>query len=418
MSLVLSVALVVLVLFIISSYLFADAVLSPNYSQSERLSLGLLLYISIIIVLGYLYSWAYIFSQNVAAVTFTFLVVLSVILHVKSKRRTIITSLLKRESQSITTRIVMLSVLAFFALSLLYESIVPLVQGWDRAIHFTSFLEILNYSHVSDTYPGSNVNNFYLQGAEFFLSFMTLTCGAICGLQSSLNPYVFVEYAQAYIVMWASIGMIWPMVTYTTAKRITNDYRVATLASVIILFISGREISRIGSIGTSLGYLFIAGLMILIYTRGMVSDWRPGISTLFFVMIATAAALTHIITLVFMVALLMVFGLRRIIIMNNQNWFHRAELLFESILAALLVVIVLYIFANPLFNGMFQEFSRKSLESTTNSVDPITAWLNYIYPQMQGLEFGMDLAVIPILIIGVFAGRTWKHNSDLRIYLS
>ncbi len=416
MSLVLLIALIVLCVFVMSSYLFADALLPPNYTHSERVVIGILSQISVIIILGQLYSWAYIFTQETVTVTFAALVFISTGLYIKSGRVPSLVSRLKEESKSVTTQVVFLSIVAFFILSLTYESTVPLVQGWDRGIHFTNFLDILNNAHSSDTYPGTRLNNFYLLGVEFFLSFMTMTCGKIAGLQGSLDPSVFVAYAPAYDVMWALIGCIWPAVAYATANRISSDRHVATLSTLVIIFMAGREISRVGSIGTSLGYLGVAGIMILIYARGQASDWSPGISSLFFVLIATMTVLTHIITTLFITIIMLVFG-TRYILTNSLHWRQKIELILEAMVAAVLTILILYLFANSLFNGILQEFARKSSTTASEPDNIILYWSSYIGRQIQGLSFGMDLSIIPILMMGIFVGRRWKTASDFVLYI-
>ena len=99
-------------------------------------------------------------------------------------------------------------------------------------------------------------------------------------------------------VSWAFLNSMWPLGAFCLVKEITGNNKTASLATVLMLFFAGREISRLGSIGTSLGYLLIMAVFFL-YLK--IQNVQEKNNTLIVITLITSIAvfLTHIITAVF-----------------------------------------------------------------------------------------------------------------------
>jgi len=414
---VVAVGFSVIGLYLLAGYLIVDYFLPSKYGIADRLALGFSLITAIVIITGYGLSSAYAFNSIAVGAEFLLLVIASLILGYKKNRFQGVVRIVQLLRGTAEARVVFACVMSTFALCMLYEADSILPQAWDRGIHFTEFLDLLTDGHIGDQYPGTTYNNFYPQGHNLVLSFVTMLVTGLVGLDQGAILTDLTPYGPPFEMTWAFINSMWPLLGYCISRAATDDRKTAMCCCVLVLFAAGFEFSRLGSIGTSLGYLMVMAFVLLLL-KEETSKTRTIPVTGLSILVVASVPLIHVIPPVYLaayVALYVLLSLSR----RNEMRRNSVHCMLIAVAGLFLAGAILLVFASSLLTGMLEETWRKgsSGSSPGQGIDLLSAWLAYMTNQTNGLLFGLDMTIVPLLMIGSTLARKWRSTFGFRVMI-
>ncbi|MHA1290263.1 MAG: hypothetical protein ACTSPB_23010, partial [Candidatus Thorarchaeota archaeon] len=402
--------LVTFFLLILPGYILVNFFTIRTKDHIERILYGLVISMSLLIIVGFVFSSLQLLRAPyiLAFMALYFSIVLMLYVRHERELRSSFGKIrpvmfLKNLLRTITRSDVIIIVLFIIAILLCsaYSQHSQFPTGYDRGNHFGDSLFIAENGERPDTHPGSYYDPFYFQGPNILISMITISSLSIATLDldsSIMNFDNYLNYGEIFNIVFSILISLGVLAVYAIGRRLYDDWRIGVFASLFFVSLMGYGIANLGSIGTNLGFIFIAVFLVMLITLRKQSLRSQDAALL--VMLVLVMLLTHLIAATFAVLLFVMVYLWDIVRREfTLRRFSTSLLLIGVGIASWILLLV--IFAPDLLNGIIDEIFRKQAGNISSNSVP-TSDLDFFVTNLESIISNpLVLIILPFFFMGV-----------------
>lgn len=386
-------------LFILPGYLLVLHLGLNLHSKAEKIFAGFSLSLTIATLTGFLFSFLELFTVRIIGVFFLSISLILIVYHFHQKK---IEISLRIPHVSTTSILLWGGFIFAFILAHIFESHSLLPTTWDRGIHFTRMLFLLNHSHLPKVMGAPQYLPYYPEGFNVSVSSFTALYCFLTGFYPEFTQFSSIMFLNKSFTFFNEFFIALNVLgIFTLVREISKERKEAILASLLsLLFIH----YTIGSLVSMSSYCFLAFPLLIMYKIAKTSQRKQDLLlpflgatlVLFRIRVATFFFLLAFFTITFT-------------FLSREITLRRYGQILGLLLASLLLAGgFLYLNHNMLL-GILNTYKRKELASLTISkarfpltlislsisISPIKAFLLRLLPSLNYIITRFQESLIP-----------------------